>query len=123
MEILNTNHSSISQLVKELPSLPGVYLMYDSLGNIIYVGKAKNLKNRITQYFRSSKNREPKVEEMVRNIRTFTYFVTDTELDALLDECRLIKELKPRYLPAKLDNQNRCIFYLNLVSAYVHPYI
>ncbi|MGI6448730.1 MAG: GIY-YIG nuclease family protein [Desulfitobacteriia bacterium] len=117
MKILNKNLLSISKMLKELPPQPGVYLMYDSLGNIIYVGKAKNLKNRVTQYFRSSKNREPKVEEMVRNIQTFTYFLTDTELDALLDECRLIKELKPRY-NRLMKNDLRYIFLKIPAEAY-----
>lgn len=83
--------------LKQLPQRPGIYQMRDSLGNIIYVGKAKNLKNRVSQYFHNHKDREPKVMEMIHNIYTFDYKVTDTELDAFLEECRLIKMLKPRY--------------------------
>lgn len=78
--------------LKQLPQKPGVYIMFDSRGNIIYIGKAKNLKNRVSQYFRNSKNRAPKIVEMIRNIHSFEYIVTDTELDALIEECRLIKE-------------------------------
>lgn len=81
----------------QLPQGPGVYEMLDSLGNIIYVGKAKNLKNRVSQYFHNPKDRDPKVAEMIHNIHSFNYRVTDTELDAFLEECRLIKEVKPRY--------------------------
>lgn len=83
--------------VKLLPEAPGVYLMKDSGSNIIYVGKSKNLKSRVGQYFRSSKNHSPKVVKMVQGIRDFEYIVTDTEFEALLLECRLIKEIKPVY--------------------------
>ena len=83
--------------LKQLPEKPGVYMMVDSLGNIIYIGKAKNLKNRVSQYFNNQKDRAPKVVEMIRHIHTLKYVVTDTELDALIEECRLIKEIKPRY--------------------------
>lgn len=91
------NKGSLKQKINELPDRPGVYLMQDFLGNIIYVGKAKNLKNRVSQYFHKQKNREPKVEEMIQHIEDFEYRVLDTELDAFLEECRLIKEIKPRY--------------------------
>lgn len=87
----------IKEKLKQLPQRPGVYLMEDSLGNIIYVGKAKNLKLRVSQYFYDMKDREPKVAEMIDNIHTFHYRVKDTELEAFLEECRLIKELQPRY--------------------------
>ncbi len=88
---------NLKEMLKELPPRPGVYMMLDSLGNIIYVGKAKSLKNRVSQYFRSQKDRAPKVAEMIDHIHSFKYTVTDTELDAFVEECRLIKELKPRY--------------------------
>ncbi|KJR49293.1 Excinuclease ABC subunit C [Desulfosporosinus sp. I2] len=87
----------LNELLKQLPQRPGVYRMFDSLGNIIYVGKAKNLKNRVSQYFKNQKDRVPKVAEMIHNIHTFNYLVTDTELDAFVEECRLIKEIQPRY--------------------------
>jgi excinuclease ABC subunit C len=83
--------------LKQLPQRPGVYMMLDTLGNIIYVGKAKSLQNRVSQYFQNQKDRDPKVSEMIDNIYTFHYRVTDTELDALIEECHLIKELKPKY--------------------------
>jgi len=88
---------SSNETLKELPQKPGVYLMLDSLGNVIYVGKAKNLKNRVSQYFHNHKNRDPKVADMIAHIHTFKYQETDTELDALLEECRLIKEIRPKY--------------------------
>lgn len=76
---------------------PGVYLMKDSANNIIYVGKSKNLRNRVTQYFQTSKNHSPKIKRMVKIINSFDYILTDTELDALLLECRLIKDLQPMF--------------------------
>jgi excinuclease ABC subunit C len=91
------NRLDIKEKVKLLPEVPGVYLMMDSRNNIIYVGKSKNLKSRVGQYFRSSKNHVPKIVKMIQRIRDFEYIVTDTEFEALLLECRLIKELKPMY--------------------------
>lgn len=87
----------INELLKQLPQTPGVYMMIDSLQNIIYVGKAKNLKARVSQYFKNQKDRDPKVAEMIRNIHTCQFVAMDTELDALIEECRLIKDIKPRY--------------------------
>jgi excinuclease ABC subunit C len=95
----------LKEKAKALPSKPGVYLMKDSLENIIYIGKSKNLRNRVSQYFTSSDNLPPKIIEMVNNIKAFDYIITDTELDALLLECRLIKEIKPLY-NRKLKNDN-----------------
>lgn len=102
------------EILKQLPQSPGVYKMIDSLGNIIYVGKAKNLKNRVSQYFRNQKDRAPKVTEMIRHIHTLNYQVTDTELDAFIEECRLIKELKPRY--NKLMKSSDKYLYLKVPS-------
>lgn len=81
----------------KLPEVPGVYLMKDSRENIIYVGKSKNLKNRVRQYFQSSRNHPPKIVKMVQGIRDFEYIITDTEFEALLLECRLIKDIQPMY--------------------------
>lgn len=97
-----------NELLKQLPQKPGVYMMYDSSGNIIYVGKAKNLKNRVSQYFQNLKDRAPKVAEMIHNINTFSYSVTDTELEAFLEECHLIKELKPRYNKQMKNDHKYC---------------
>ncbi|MBI6873230.1 excinuclease ABC subunit UvrC [Clostridium aciditolerans] len=83
--------------LKVLPDKPGVYLMKNSLGEIIYVGKAKVLKNRVRQYFQSSKNHSEKVKAMVKNIAEFEYIVTDSEMEALILECNLIKKYRPRY--------------------------
>ncbi|MDP4160784.1 MAG: GIY-YIG nuclease family protein, partial [Bacillota bacterium] len=75
----------------------------------IYVGKAKNLKNRVSQYFRNQKDRAPKVKEMIRNIHTLEYQVTDTELDAFIEECRLIKKIKPKY-NKQMKNSNNYLY-------------
>ncbi len=87
----------IEKTIKTLPNLPGVYLMHSVDDTVIYVGKAKNLKNRVTQYFRSGKNHTPKVRAMVSNIHHFEYIVTDSELEALVLECTLIKKHMPKY--------------------------
>lgn len=83
--------------LKVLPDKPGVYIMKNSLGEVIYVGKAKILKNRVRQYFQKSKNHSEKVKAMVKNIAEFEYIITDSEIEALILECNLIKKYRPRY--------------------------
>ncbi|MCC0646233.1 MULTISPECIES: excinuclease ABC subunit UvrC [unclassified Clostridioides] len=87
----------IQDHLKKLPSEPGVYLMKDKYDHIIYVGKAISLKNRVRQYFQSSKNHTSKVKSMVKNIYKFEYIITDSELEALILECNLIKRYRPKY--------------------------
>ena len=87
----------IEEELKKLPAQPGVYLMHDKRDEIIYVGKAISLKNRVRQYFQSSRNKTAKIEQMVSRIARFEYIVTDSELEALVLECNLIKEHRPRY--------------------------
>lgn len=91
--------------LKILPDKPGVYLMKNSLGEIIYVGKAKILKNRVRQYFQNSKNHTQKVKSMVKNIAEFEYIVTDSEMEALILEGNLIKKHRPRYNIALKDDK------------------
>ena len=83
--------------LKNLPEKPGVYIMKNNLGEIIYVGKAKILKNRVKSYFQNSKNHSEKVRVMVKNIAEFEYIITDTEMEALILECNLIKKYSPKY--------------------------
>lgn len=83
--------------LKNLPNKPGVYLMKNSLGEVIYVGKAKILKNRVKSYFQNSKNHSEKVKVLVKNIAEFEYIVTDSEMEALILECNLIKKYSPKY--------------------------
>ena len=80
-----------------LPLLPGVYLMHDKSGKIIYIGKAKALKNRVSQYFGSERHHDRKVRQMVSNVEYFEYIVTDSEFEALVLECSLIKQHTPKY--------------------------
>ena len=87
----------IQDQLKKLPAEPGVYLMKDEHDKIIYVGKAISLKNRVRQYFQSSKNHSSKVKSMVKNIKSFEYIITDSELEALILECNLIKKYRPKY--------------------------
>ena len=87
----------IQEELKKLPAKPGVYIMHDEKDAIIYVGKAISLKNRVRQYFQSSRNKGPKIEQMVTRICRFEYIVTDSELEALVLECNLIKEHRPKY--------------------------
>lgn len=87
----------IEEHLKTLPASPGVYIMKDKYGNVIYVGKAVSLKNRVRQYFQSSRNHSDKVRSMVKNISSFEYIITDSELEALILECNLIKKYKPKY--------------------------
>ena len=91
--------------LKNLPEKPGVYIMKNSLGEIIYVGKAKILKNRVRSYFQNSKNHSEKVKVMVKNISEFEYIVTDSEMEALILECNLIKKYSPRYNIALKDDK------------------
>ncbi|WP_066896195.1 excinuclease ABC subunit UvrC [Clostridium nigeriense] len=91
--------------LKNLPDKPGVYIMKNSLGEVIYVGKAKILRNRVRSYFQNSKNHSEKVKVMVKNISEFEYIVTDSEMEALILECNLIKKYSPRYNIALKDDK------------------
>lgn len=95
----------IQEELKKLPGKPGVYIMHDEKDNIIYVGKAISLKNRVRQYFQSSRNKGAKIEQMVTHIRRFEYIVTDSELEALVLECNLIKEYRPKYNTMLMDDK------------------
>jgi len=80
-----------------LTTSPGCYIMKDNTGKIIYIGKAKNLRNRVTSYFRESAEHTPKVAKMVSQVNDYDFFVTDSEFEALVLECSLIKHHKPKY--------------------------
>lgn len=96
---------NIQEELKKLPGKPGVYLMHDEKDAIIYVGKAISLKNRVRQYFQSSRNKGAKIEQMVTHISRFEYIVTDSELEALVLECNLIKEHRPKYNTMMMDDK------------------
>jgi len=95
----------IQEELKKLPGRPGVYIMHDENDHIIYVGKAVSLKNRVRQYFQTSRNKGVKIEQMVTHIRRFEYIVTDSELEALVLECNLIKEHHPKYNTMLMDDK------------------
>lgn len=87
----------LSDQVQELPLSPGVYLMKDRQGHIIYIGKAKQLRRRVQSYFRPSTPHSPKVKRLVKHIHDLEHICTDTEFEAFMLECRMIKEWKPLY--------------------------
>src|SRR6476619_3791288 len=88
---------TISEKLKMLPTTSGIYLHKHSAGKIIYVGKAKNLRNRVRQYFQSSRNMDPKTRRLVKYISDFEFIVVDNEVEALVLEANLIKKHKPRF--------------------------
>jgi len=88
---------TLEEKLKNLPTSPGVYLHKDDAGKIIYVGKAKNLRNRVRSYFQSGRGHDLKTRELVKRIRDLEFIVTDTEVEALVLESNLIKQHKPRY--------------------------
>ena len=96
----------IEEELKKLPAKPGVYIMHGEKDEIIYVGKAISLKNRVRQYFQSSRNKGAKIEQMVTHITRFEYIITDSELEALVLECNLIKEHRPKYNTMLKDDKS-----------------
>lgn len=96
----------IQEELKKLPQKPGVYIMHDAADAIIYIGKAVSLRNRVRQYFRPSHNEGVRKEQMVRQIARFEYIITDSELEALILECNLIKEHKPKYNTMLRDDKS-----------------
>ena len=97
---------NLEEELKKLPASPGVYLMHNNRDEIIYIGKAISLKNRERQYFQSSRNKTAKIEQMVSHIAWFEYILTDSELEALVLECNLIKEHRPRYNTMLKDDKS-----------------
>lgn len=108
----------IEEELKKLPGKPGVYIMHDAGDAIIYVGKAISLKNRVRQYFQSSRNLGIKKEQMVEQIARFEYIVTDSELEALVLECNLIKEHRPKYNTMLKDDKTYPFIKVTLQEEY-----
>ena len=96
----------IQEELKKLPGKPGVYIMHGKDDGILYVGKAVSLKNRVRQYFQSSRGKSPKIVKMVSQIDHFEYIVTDSELEALVLESNLIKEHRPKYNTMLKDDKS-----------------
>lgn len=99
-------HTDLTEKLAHLPDQPGVYLMKDAQGKIIYVGKAVVLKNRVRSYFQSSRNHSPKVRSMVARIADLEYIVTASEMEALILECNLIKKHRPKYNISLRDDKS-----------------
>lgn len=108
----------IEEELKKLPPKPGVYIMHDKKDTIIYVGKAISLKNRVRQYFQSSRNVTPKIARMIEQIDYFEYIVTDSELEALVLECNLIKEHRPKYNTMLMDDKGYPFIKATIGEAY-----
>ena len=108
----------IEEELKKLPAKPGVYLMHDERDEIIYVGKAISLRNRVRQYFQSSRNKGAKIEQMVTRIARFEYIVTDSELEALVLESNLIKEHRPKYNTMLKDDKSYPFIKVTVQEAY-----
>lgn len=104
--------------LKKLPAKPGVYLMHNKMDTIIYVGKAISLKNRVRQYFQSSRNHTPKIKRMVSQVAYFEYIITDSELEALVLECNLIKEHRPKYNTMLMDDKTYPFIKVTVHEAY-----
>ena len=115
---MENNHFDIQEELKKLPGRPGVYIMHDEKDHIIYVGKAVSLKNRVRQYFQTSRNKGVKIEQMVTHIRRFEYIVTDSELEALVLECNLIKEYRPKYNTMLMDDKTYPFIKVTTNEAY-----
>lgn len=111
----------IEEELKKLPGQPGVYIMHDAKDAIIYVGKAISLKNRVRQYFQSSRDKTAKIKQMVSKIAHFEYIVTDSELEALVLECNLIKEHRPRYNTMLKDDKTYP--YIKVTASEEYPRI
>ena len=108
----------IQEELKKLPGSPGVYIMHDEQDEIIYVGKAISLKNRVRQYFQTSRNKGVKIEQMVTHITRFEYIITDSELEALVLECNLIKEHRPKYNTMLMDDKTYPFIKVTVDEAY-----
>ncbi len=108
----------IKEELKKLPESPGVYLMYNEVDEIIYVGKAVNLKNRVSQYFHHNSDRSNKIQRMIANIVWFEYIPVETELEALILESNLIKEYRPRYNSALRNDENHPYIKVDMKSDY-----
>lgn len=118
---MRTDIPNLEQRLKDLPDKPGVYIMRDKYGGIIYIGKAVSLKNRVRQYFRASSNHSPRIQSMVSHIADFEYILTDTEVEALVLECSLIKEYHPKYNVSLRDDKHYP--YIKITVGEMYPRI
>ena len=115
--------SAVTETLQTLPDRPGVYIMRDDKGHVIYVGKAVVLKNRVRSYFQASSRHSPKVRALVAKIAALEYIVTATELEALILECNLIKEYRPKYNISLRDDKSYPYIKVTLNEAYPRVYV
>ena len=108
----------LKEKIESLPKTPGIYMMKDKYGDIIYVGKSKKLKERVKSYFINSKNHSRKVKRMVNNICDIDFILTDTELDALLLECEMIKKIRPMYNKLMKNHENYS--YIKIMQKHIN---
>ncbi len=113
----------VEEKLKLLPDSPGVYIMKNAAGNIIYVGKAVVLKNRVRQYFQSNRNHSPKVRAMVSHVADFEIIMTGSEIEALILECNLIKKHRPHYNISLKDDKTYPYVKVTLQEEYPRVYI
>ena len=111
----------LKEKIESLPKTSGIYMMKDKYGDIIYVGKSKKLKERVKSYFVNSKNHSRKVKRMVNNICDIDFILTDTELDALLLECEMIKKIRPMYNKLMKNHENYS--YIKINKNIDYPYL
>ena len=104
---------NLKEKIDNLPKTPGIYMMKDKYGDVIYVGKSKKLKERVKSYFVNSKNHSRKVKRLVKNIEDLDVILTDTELDALILECEMIKKIRPMYNQLLKNHENYSYIKIN----------
>ncbi len=112
----------VKQELKKLPDSPGVYIMHDKADNIIYVGKAINLKRRVSSYFQT-RPRSPKIEKMISLIDHFEYIMVESEMEAFVLECNLIKENRPKYNTMLMDDKTYPFVKITLFEKYPKIYL
>lgn len=113
----------LSEKIKQLPTTPGVYLMKDASGGILYVGKAKNLKRRVRSYFQNNKAHSPKTERLVKHLSDFDIILTDTEFEAFILECQLIQEIKPYYNRKMKNPQSYSYIEIKDINGFRNLYV
>lgn len=116
--MMGTGNTIIKKKLTHLPAKPGVYLMLNEEGTVIYVGKASSLRNRVRSYFRAAGKQPPKVQAMVNHVADFEYIVTDSEVEALILECNLIKEHRPKYNISLRDDKHYPYLKLTVTQDY-----
>jgi len=113
----------LAEKLKRLPDSPGVYMMKNETGDVIYVGKAVSLKNRVRSYFQSSRNHSPKIISLVSQVADLDYILTDSEVEALILECNLIKKHRPRYNVRLVDDKSYPYLKVTLDEKYPRVFI